>query len=188
MIENCISNFLNNVFCPNTDNSNTENITYIKLPYYGHLSFEIRKRLSKLFKQYYPDATFRFIFTNSYTIKSYFPYKDRVPVKLIPNIIYQYTCSMCNHRYIGETKRNLSLRIAEHKGISPRTGHAITHPNFSQIRLHCQNMGHEICDNNFKILMKANHPEDTKILESLFIHDLKPEMNNQSTSYPLTIL
>ena len=161
---------------------------YIKLPYYGHLSFVIRKRLSQLLKHHYPNNDFRFVFTNSYTIKSFFPYKDIIPVGLIPNVVYQYTCSLCNQRYVGETKRNLSLRIAEHKGRSPRTGAILSSPSFSQIRNHSLDEDHLINNDSFKILMKASHPFDTKILESLFIKHLKPELNNQHTSNQLLIL
>ena len=82
-------------------------------------------------------------------------------------VYHQYTCSVCKHRYVGETSRNLRLRIAEHKGISPRTGCKITRPNFSPIRSHCIDLKHDLNDNNFKVLKQANHPSDTKILEAL---------------------
>ena len=102
--------------------------------------------------------------------------------------MYDYTCSVCKDRYVGETKRNLSLRIPEHKGISARTGSKIAYPSFSAIRSHSIETNHPLLDANFKILKKANHASDTKIYESLLIHKLKPQLNNQITSYSLSIL
>ena len=147
----------------------------------------MRKRLSHLLKQHFPDTTFCFIFTNSLTLKSFFPYKDPIPVGLTPNVVYQYTCSHCKMRYIGETRRNLSLRIAEHKGVSSRTGKTLSNPPFSPIRTHTRDLNHTLLDQDFKILMKAVHPSDTKLLESLFILHKKPELNLQSSSSQLSI-
>ena len=191
LVENCISQFLNKTL--DTDGSEelsdvTSDKRYIKLPYYGYLSFAIRKRLSQLLKEHFPDTSFRFIFTNPYTIKSFFPYKDAIPAGLIPNVVYQYTCSLCKQRYVGETKRNLTLRIAEHKGKSARTGALLSNPSFSPIRSHSLDKDHIITDDSFKILMKAIHPFDTKLLESLFIKHTKPELNHQTSSNQLLIL
>ena len=187
LVESCVAKFLDGIFNPPCEDRNNANIHYIKLPYYGHLSFVIRKRLSLLFKKHYPDNSFRFIFTNNFTIKSYFPYKDKIPFGLIPNIVYEYTCSLCKQRYIGETSRNLTLRIAEHKGISARSGINITRPSPSPIRSHCLQHNHTLLDNDFKIIKKASFSGETKIYESLFIHQTRPELNNQTTSYPLAI-
>ena len=115
LVENCISKFLNKIFSPEHLEDNVVNKYCIKLPYYGHLSFVGRKRLTQLFKLHFPDTIFRSIFTNSRTIKSYFHYKDPIPVGLTPNMVYQYTCLQCKLRHIGETKRNLSRRVAEHR-------------------------------------------------------------------------
>ena len=135
----------------------------------------------------FPNTTFRFIFSNPYTIKSFFPYKDAIPAGLVPNIVYQYTCLSCKRRYIGETKRNLTLRIAEHFGRSARTGVRLSNPSFSPIRSHSLDSDHPMSNVNFKILMKAPNPLDTKLLESLFIKHTNPELNNQSSSNQLLI-
>ena len=49
-------------------------------------------------------------------------------------------------------------------------------------------MDHIITDDSFKILMKAIHSFDTKILESLFIKHTKPELNHQIALNQLLIL
>lgn len=148
----------------------------------------MRKQLNYFLKQYFPEIKFNFIFTNSFTLKTFFPYKDSIPSHLINNVVYMYTCSLCKQRYIGETRRNLKLRIAEHGGVSVRTGNPISHPSFSQIRSHCQLNKHEFSEQDFKILSKVKLPSDTRILESVYIKHLKPEINNQTTSFQLSVL
>ena len=191
LINNCVTKFLDRLFAGGSnDDMNSDNIpvNYIKLPYYGHLSFVIRKQLNQLLKKHFPERKFNFIFFNPYTIKSFFPYKDSVPSLLISNVVYEYVCSSCKRRYVGETKRNLKLRIAEHKGVSARTGRPLTQPSLSQIRSHCQQSNHEFSESDFNILSKVTYPGDTRILESVYIKYLKPQLNNQGASYPLSIL
>ena len=161
---------------------------YIKLPYYGHLSFIIRKQLHSLLKQFYPDVKFVMVFSNKFTIGSMFKYKDSLPAALISNIIYEFKCSSCNARYIGETVRNLTLRFSEHKGVSARTGRPLASPSFSAIRSHSLQFDHPFTINDFTILKRANQATDTKLLEALYIRHLSPTLNNQLTSCSLNIV
>ena len=93
---------------------------------------------------------------------------------------------MC--RYIGETTRNLTYRIAQQKGISARSCYRISNPPFSFIRTHVEQLKHDhISTDNFKILKTAIFPSDTRILESLLIKHFNPSLNQQNTSYPLVI-
>ena len=189
IVENCISKFLNDIFTPKPENETVQDkIYYVKLPFYGYLSYTVRRKLNQLLKIHLPDAKFRFIFTNPFTIKSFFPHKDKIPMRLMSNIVYQYTCSQCKLRYLGESTRSLKLRMAEHEGVSPRTGHKITRPNYSAIRSHCNDLKHEFNVDNFKVLKQAIQPSDTKILEALLINQLKPELNNQTASVSLNVL
>lgn len=81
-----------------------------------------------------------------------------MPIDLIPNVVYESTCSLCNHRYIRETARNLTLRIAKHKGICAGTGARLFNPSLSPIRSHSYDLDHAFSEDNFKFLMKACHP------------------------------
>ena len=186
IIHNTIKTFLNNKFSPTStpplDKSNTQ---YIKLPYYGYLSFSIRKRLQHLFRQAYPDTKFMFIFTNPHTIGSLFKTKDSLPLDLISNIVYQFICPHCKMGYVGETVRNLSLRFAEHKGVSARTGRAISSPPNSSIRSHSELHNHPFSLDDFSILLRSRSPLDLTTLESLYIKHLSPELNSHISSRPL---
>ena len=155
---------------------------YIKFQYLGPLSFHIRRNLRKLLTPCYPQIDFRFIFTNQNTLKNLFPYKDRIPDNLQSNVIYQYDCVRCNTdvSYIGQTTCNLAKRIAEHQGISERTGSERSSPPASSIREHCQKVHNLPPDNtSFKIIGHASSKQELGTIEAIFITLRKPLLNKQ---------
>ena len=180
-----LKTFLNNIHTNTPPPKETPTIRYISLPYYGLLSFDTRKKLEKILKLAHPDILFRFVFTNPCTIGSQFRHKEQLPVDLTSNIVYLFTCLHCKMRYIGETQRNLSLRIPEHLGLSPRTGKPISKPSHSNIRSHSLQMKHPCNQGDFSLLHKARNYLDLPILESLYIKHLSPELNSNLSSYPL---
>ena len=129
---------------------------YIKLPFYGHLSYNIRKTLNNVLRAQYPNVDFRFIFTNPFTISSFFKFKYRIPTELIPNVVYTFNCSSCKPRYVGETERNLTHRISESKGVSVRTNRLLANPSFSAIREHAHTHDHPFSSIDFSILQVAS--------------------------------
>ena len=103
---------------------------YIKFPFHGHHSYEMRKSLTKLLQNCYPQIDFRIIFTNKNTIGSFLKQTRPLPTYLRSNVVYQFTCSSCNARYVGSTSRWLLHRVREHQGKSTRTGNWIANPSF----------------------------------------------------------
>ena len=193
VIHRNIRNFLNKTILPTQSVENQEqkeklSTHYVSLPFYGCLSYDIRKKLTRVLKHCYPNTNFRFIFTNGNNINSMFRHKEPLPFTLISNIVYQYNCSRCNSRYIGKTTRNLTLRFAEHAGISARSGSLLSSPPNSAIRDHTQKMEHPLLLSDFKILHSARNGMDLPLLESLYIHHLKPDLNIDLTSCPLLVL
>ena len=75
----------------------------------------------------------------------------------------------------------------QHKGRSFQTNNLLTCPENSKIVEHSLNSGHSIHDHNFKILDNP-HNFDRRILESLWIHNLKPSLNDRSCSVELSIV
>ena len=72
-INNTIYKFLDNKFSqPLLNESQTTRKKYIKLPFYSHLCYTIRKTLTTILKTHYPDTKFILIFTNMSTIASFF--------------------------------------------------------------------------------------------------------------------
>ena len=159
-----------------------KNRCYIKLQYLGPLSFHLRKNLRKLLTPCYPQLELRFVFVNNYNIRSLFPYKDRIPDHLQSNIVYQFDCVRCTSdvSYIGLTTCNMAKRIAEHQGISERTGKTRSSSPYSSIREHCLKEHKEPPEeSNFKIIGRAKNKFDLGILEAIHITLRKPILNKQ---------
>ena len=102
-------------------------------------------------------------------------------------IIYKYLCGQCNSSYVGETRRHFISRICEHKGISLRTNVTFANPPFSNIRKHALNCNNLITIDNFSVLARCQD-YDLRLLESIFIHKLSPNLNNQTIACLLYIL
>ena len=120
--------------------------------------------------------------TPSLTIQNFFSFKDKLLISLVSSVIYQYSCGQCSATYIGETRKQLKV-----KGISFRTGNMLNSVEKSKILDHSLNSGHCTSKNNFKILDSCQ-PFDLRILESLYIHKIKPSLNDNASSVELYIL
>ncbi len=186
LFDKCVKEFLHVKFRTEKIVCNVrKEVRYVSLPFYGHSSFTIRKQLGKFLSTAYPQCNFRFIFTNNNTIGSYFRHKHKLPDSLCSSIVYEYNCFGCTAKYIGCSSRNLRTRILEHRGRSFRTGMPISKPNYSEIREHALDEGHQFNQENFKILYKAKDKLDLKIAESLLIYKHKPSLNKYESSIKL---
>ena len=160
---------------------------FCKFPFMSNHHNELLKRnLNSLIAQFYPQVNLRMVFQNNHTISSMFRFKDVIPKDLRSNIVYKYTCGVCNSAYIGETTRHFRTRVAEHMGISPRTGKPVKNPK-SNIFKHHKDLGHALLESNFSIIGSTG-VFDTKVLESIQIHAQKPSLNGMTASIPLNIL
>ena len=178
IIENQIMKFLNKKYSSNLPVSKApKNKIYIKFPYYGHLSFQIRKSIQTICNKYFPQLDIHIIFVNNYQIRSFFKFKDSVSDVLRSSLVYKYRCG-CNATYVGMTSRHFHIRQSEHLGISYRTGIPLTQPPFSAIREHSNSNNHPIDLNNFSIIHQCNNTSDLYIAESILIKQLKPNLNN----------
>ena len=159
----------------------------MKIPFIGNFeNSSLKREILSLCLRFYPQVELKIIFENNYSVGSFFRYKDFVPNSVRSNIVYQYKCAQCDATYIGETTRHFSTRVAEHRGISSRTGRPLMNSPNSNIFSHYLSSGHEIQSSDFKILF--NGQVNLKIAESLFIHKSKPCLNNMSSSFPLKII
>ena len=188
--------FVNNVFAKTLHkiyNSKPPLITvekkpiYVSLPYLGKDSFVLKKKLQSLARRFYPHIDLKLILKNNFTVGSLFKFKDRLPFSLRSSVIYQYSCGQCSSSYIGQTVKQLKVRISQHKGRSFRTNNLLACPENSKILEHSISTGHPVVDNNFKIIDYC-HNFDLRILESLWIQKLKPSLNDRSSSAELFIV
>ena len=140
-----------------------------KNPILGVQSFRMKRRLKSVIEHFYPQVNARIIFQSSNSIQNFFKFKDRVRLSLASSVVYQYTCRQCSATYIGETKKQLKVRISQHKGISFRTNRPLSSFDSSKIYEHVFDSNHPISDDSFKILSNST-VFDLKVLESLYIH------------------
>ncbi|KAG0724643.1 hypothetical protein GWK47_040173 [Chionoecetes opilio] len=108
------------------------------------------------------------------------------PVRLV---VYLTMCQLLpmfpSSSFTAYTKRHLTTRIAEHRGLSHRTGKPVSKPPFSAIRDHSEASGHPITNQDFNILHTSSHDSTRWICESLLTHHHKPSLCAQGTSTPL---
>ena len=101
------------------------------------------------------------------------------------NVVYRMDCTLCTKDesfYVGETRRSVRLRYNEHirdaknkKTDTPFGLHQTKHPD---VCLNSTNV-------SIQILHVSKDGPDRKIWESIYIRDLKPTLNTQTSSWPL---
>ena len=158
---------------------------YFVLPFFGPDSEKLKREMTALLMRFYPFLNPRIILVNSFTIGSFFRYKDKLPKCCQSTVIYEFRCASCGASYIGSTIRNLHSRIQQHLGKSVRTGKFLFKPDPSPIRDHSLACDTLVTGDNFSILGKTSALSDLRILESLYIFQRNPSLNNMSSSSPL---
>ncbi len=89
--------------------------------------------------------------------------------------VYCALCA-CGVQYVGETERNLKLRLSEHlrnSSTSSFSGHIL------------QDNVHRVVLNSTQILAREKHPQKHKIIETLCIKNKKSKLCNNSVSVEL---
>ena len=143
--------------------------------------------ITQLVEKIYPQVNMRIALVNGFTINSMFSFKDRLPSDLRSSVIYKYSCAHCaSGTYVGSTMRAAYMRFAEHEGISPCTGKQLSVKKQSSIREHSAKCG-PLNRENFTIIGQEKSDVFLRNLESLHIHQAKPELNDMQSSYPLCI-
>ena len=79
------------------------------------------------------------------------------------------------------------MRMSEHQGKSYRTGKYVQNTN-SSIFDHKFSCDTQIESNNFKILDYSQTEFRLRILESLYIHKERPQLNDMQSAMPLLVV
>ena len=74
---------------------------FVKLPLLGSTSFQIRKKLQKLFSDKLTSCNLEIVFTSPARVKSFFTIKDKLTKMLLSGIVYKYKCGRWNATYYG---------------------------------------------------------------------------------------
>ena len=157
-------------------------VKYIKLPFYGSVSYKFKDQLLKTLSTSFPAVNFKVVFTNDFKVGSFFSFKDKIPDLLCSDIVYQFTCAGCQARYIGCSSRAFKIRIFEHMGKSYRSGRFLQTMSFSAIRNHSRELDHPFDFGDFKIISKFRCHSDALYGEKLLIQKIKPELNTSNNS------
>ena len=150
------------------------------MPFLGSHSLIIKKKITKLLAEFYPQVSLRIVFTSSNCVQSYFKFKDTIPESLRSSIVYLYKCDSCNASYIGKCERHFRTRCSEHEGRSVRTGALLAKPSHSAIRDHCEERSHLMSKGNFSILGSTSDKLELTIMEALFQSKYKPNLGKAS--------
>ena len=114
LMDKVINKYLNYKFSSNQNQlKDTSDVHYFKLPYIGNLLHHIKRKLSKLCKEFCKENFNNKLVFTSLKIKNYFWYKDPIPDDLKSFLVYRFTCGRVSSSYIGKTCRHFKTRIEE---------------------------------------------------------------------------
>ena len=117
------------------------------------------------------------------------PFKDKLPVSLQSGIVYYYNCPKWQVGYLGSSIKALKTRYSQHAGISDRKGRDLAGKQQSSIREHSSDCHQDrIRLQDSKVLDLCSNVSDLRILESILIHRLRPRLNQDQSSFPLSII
>ena len=149
---------------------------YLRVPFLKDTTYKLERSINSCLSQIKCGSLKVKLFYNYCRVGDRLKFKDRSPT--INNAIYHLQCSQCEANYVGETKRNITVRMDEHgnqsaKDLTEVAKHSVKYP------------GHVFNRSNPKILGFEHHTMKRKIKEALFIQKLNPSLNIQEKSYKL---
>ena len=187
LFERLTSQFLNKVNSPKPTVLTVPKLPFFfSAPYYNDQSSSQIQSLVSSLSTFYPQVQFYPSLSNPFTIGSFFNFKDRLPSELMSGVVYKFSCGGCNASYIGCTRQRFKARVCQHIGRSDRTNAILSSPSYSEPRNHSTTCNGEITSSNFSILDSSSSNLFT--LESLYIKQQRPSLNNQSSSSTLYIV
>ena len=164
---------------PPTENEEDQTI-YINLPFAGPNGDTLVKKL----RQQITMKSNKLKILVTYTPKklgSEFAVKDKTKVESLHNVSYHVTCGnkKCRSCYVGQTKCRIIKRTLQHN----------SKDNASHVLVHSKKTKHRrVSLKNVKILGRGCKSDfKRRISESLFIKQLKPDLNKQKDAFKLKL-
>ncbi len=178
VLSRCVKRFMDNKFRVKCAiHTVPKKICYVVLPFIGSQSLKIKKNVLNLIGSNYNQVEVHVVFRSISCLWHMFQVKEPVPGELRSCVIYKFKCSSCNATYFGKTKRHFSIRVAEHLGLSARTGKPLGCPPFSAVRNHRDSFQHVVSDGDFEIIQSAKNDYELCIFEGLLINRDNPSLN-----------
>ena len=180
IVSNTIQRYFRNKQHPKTKTDTSFDVpkkqVFLVLPYYKGAD-DIKSKLVKYVQQNFPAVDFRFAFKAHSTLSRSFSFKDKVEKDMISKVVYRINCLDCNKFYVGKTKRQLGLRVIEHKI-----------KESSSVYKHMASENHRLDWDDIKIIDSARDDRRLLLKEMLHINNLKPELNIQKSSKLFSLL
>lgn len=98
----------------NSIQTNKNQQVYVDIPYFGNITDRLGKKLINIAKTVRPQLNVQPIPRPPASVASSFSTKDKIPLLLNSNIVYQVSCQQCPATYVGKTLRQLDRRLIEH--------------------------------------------------------------------------
>ena len=155
--------FLENKINEKSDTVNATNdvVKYYKLPYIGHISTDVKRKINSFCKFYCKRLSIKIILT-PFKVADMFNVKDPIPKSLKSFVVYKFVCPGCNACCIGEITRHLTTRIKEHLE-TDKMSHIFAHLVNNET---CKALSTENC---FEIIDSAATPFRLKLKEAMHI-------------------
>ena len=153
----------------------------IMLPYNGKQGNKLLSKMKKHLNKSLPTEVKTTVTYQSKKLGTKFHIKDKTKFHQQNNFVYHSKCSdkTCNEDYVGETDRRIEERIIDHNK---------RENNFHLLK-HSREKNHQhVWENDFKVLGN-NYCSNIKrkIVEALFIKQLKPSPNVKEKSMQLQL-
>ena len=152
------------------DAETSQNKHYLTVPYIKKISEKFCKNMKTTFEEIGVKILIAY---RTEKVGKYFSLKDSTNHMYKSCLVYKFTCpGDLNNHYIGETERQLFVRIKEH--ITPTNSAVFKHIESCE---HCKN-----CSNIYKcfeIIKTCRTYNDLLSTEALLIKKLQPNLNNQ---------
>ena len=161
---------------------------FVKLPFLGSTSFQIRIKFQKLFNDKSTSCNLKIVFTSPVRVKNFYTFKDKLPKMFLSGLVYRYKSGDHNATYYGKTKRHFKVWISENLGISHLTWNKVKIDNklmAIQEQLLCCNCSPSY--EEFSILTKESNDFKLKIMETRLIAHDKPCLDKANSSLPLEL-
>ena len=162
------------------DNDDEEKVVYINLPFAGSTGENLVKKLRQDIERKSKNLKIRVTYTPT-KLGSKFAIKDKTTNEDQHNVTYHVSCGnkKCNSSYVGQTRCRIIKRTMEHSDKD----------NASHVLIHSKTTKHRrVTMKNVKILGRRYKTDfKRKISESLFIKQIKPDLNKQKDAFKLKL-
>ena len=189
MVNTCIDNVIckfHYKLSPPKHPTVPKNKIIVSLPYLGHLSYLLKRNITRLLSKFYPSCNIQVVFRRGFKIGNLFCHMDKLPKSCRSFVVYCSSCKHCglSEAYLGKTKNTLYERFYSSSGhMNPKT-------KKSPLLDHC--MSNAECDfvfDDVQIIDSAKSDYQLRYIESIYLKlGLVPQnLNTQEWSVPLNI-